>query len=156
MASSPVLQAAKQLEFAKDALTSQEVRYVESRMLGSPPVIAARSAGYLAPIESATSLERDQRIQDAMRATTRLATRGQRLTRDDVLAGFMDAVGMAATATEVIAAWREIGRVIGAYEPSKIDITVTHQQQLKEMDDKELAQLASIEGDYEVLTFEPE
>jgi hypothetical protein len=125
-------------------------------MMGNPPVVSARVAGYPDPIERSLALETDLRIKDAMLAANRLRQYERRLTRDDVLAGFLDAVGMAATATELVGAWREIGRVIGAYEPSKVNITVTHQQQLKEMGDQELAQLASIDGEFEVLDFEPE
>lgn len=154
--SSPALQAAKDLALSTEILSNQESQYVAARMMGNPPVVAARVVGYPDPIERSMELETDLRIKDAMLNAGKLKSYERRLTRDDVLAGFMDAVRMSSTATELVGAWREIGRVIGAYEPRKIDITVTHQEQLQEMDDKALAQLAAIDGEYEVLDFESE
>lgn len=45
------------------------------------------------------------------------------ITRDDVLAGFMDCVYSAATSTELLMAWREIGKLVGAYAPKTIRLT---------------------------------
>ncbi len=44
------------------------------------------------------------------------------ISRDDVLAGFMDCVYAAATATELLMSWREIGKLIGAYAPKVVQI----------------------------------
>lgn len=147
----PVLQAAQEVAVATELLTSQEGQYVAARMMGNPPVIAARSAGYRDPIERSMALEQDLRIRQAMQASTRLSQYQRRLTRDDVLAGFLDAAQIASTATELVGAWREIGRVIGAYEPAKVNVNVVHE--LKEMGDQELAQLAAVDGEFEVLEF---
>lgn len=154
--SSPALEAAKSLALSTETLDNRESQYVAARMMGNPPVVAARVAGYPDPIERSMDLEQDLRVKGAMEHANKLKSYERRLTRNDVLDGFMDAVRMASTATELVGAWREIGRVIGAYEPSKVNVTVTHQQQLKEMGDEELAQVAAIEGEYEVLDFDAE
>ena len=36
-----------------------------------------------------------------------------------MLTGMMDAVSAAATAAELVMAWREIGKLLGAYEPER-------------------------------------
>lgn len=156
MTSSPVLYAAAHRARALDTLTSKEVLYVEGRLAGSPPTVAARMAGMSDPFEDGARMEKDLRIRDAMEATIKLATAERQLTRDDVLAGLMDAVHMSATATELVAAWREIGKVIGAYEPTRVDLNITNQRQLQELDDAQLAKVAAIEGEYTVLDFADE
>ena len=44
------------------------------------------------------------------------------ISREDVLAGFMDCVYASATATELLMSWREIGKLIGAYAPKVVQI----------------------------------
>ncbi len=44
------------------------------------------------------------------------------ITKEDVLAGMMDCVYSAGNATELLLAWREIGRIIGAYAPSIVKL----------------------------------
>lgn len=69
------------------------------------------------------------------------------ITRDDVIAGMMDGVHAAATSTELIAAWREIGRLIGVYAPKQIKVDHSHSldvmmQRFAALPDEELAALA--------------
>lgn len=52
------------------------------------------------------------------------------LTREDILAGMMDAVYAASTSAELVMAWREIGRLIGAYAPNRVQIEHTSNTQL--------------------------
>lgn len=67
------------------------------------------------------------------------------LTRDDVIAGMMDAVYSAANSQDLVAAWREIGKLIGAYAPSRVQIEHTSNtqllQRLSALPDAELARL---------------
>jgi hypothetical protein len=84
------------------------------------------------------------------------------MDRQDVLQGFMDAVNSAQSATELVMAWREIGKVIGAYEP---EVKIVQHQQLtaervRNLKDEELLKLAdmedfappALEGDFEEVT----
>ena len=153
MARSPLLTAQRSKSAALSTLSEAEQTYVEARINGSAPVVAARIAGMDSPDERAMALERDERVKQAVAASVKVATLEKTLTREDVLAGLMDAVNMAATATEMVAAWREVGKVIGAYEPQKIDMTITTRQQMEQMDDDELLRAAAIEGEYELVEF---
>lgn len=156
MAKTPLLRAQREKSFALDTLTQGERQYVEARVHGSAPVVAARMAGFEDPDQRALALERDARVKQAIESTLKVATLEKSLTREDVLAGLMDATSMAATATELVAAWREIGKVIGAYEPQKVDLTITTRQQMEQMDDAELMKAAAIEGEYELVEFKDE
>jgi hypothetical protein len=68
----------------------------------------------------------------------------EELTKSDVLTGMMDAVSAAATASELVMAWREIGKLLGVYEPERrvLEVKDYTQDELKSLSDKELAQLA--------------
>jgi len=153
MARSPLLTAQRSKSAALSTLSEAEQTYVEARINGSAPVVAARIAGMDSPDERAMALERDERVKQAVAAAVKVATLEKTLTREDVLAGLMDAVNMAATATEMVAAWREVGKVIGAYEPQKIDMTITTRQQMEQMDDDDLLRAAAIEGEFELVEF---
>lgn len=146
-------QTAQTLETAAKALGPKERRYCEARMSGAVPVQAARMAGL--DSDQAIEIERKPAVAQALRSTQKLQQYERKLSRDDVLNGLLDATHMASTATELVAAWREIGKVIGAYEPEKKEITVRDQRQIQEMSDDDLARLASIEGEYEIIDLEP-
>lgn len=147
---SPRLLAQHDLATARDALSRQERLYVQSRLEGSAPAVAARIAG----IEDHRCLESAPRIRNALQSAARVARHARRIQREDVVAGFLDAVHMSATATELVNAWREIGRICGLYEPVRIDLNITKQQDFAQMSDAELLELT--EGDYQVLDFEEE
>lgn len=118
---------------------------------------AARQAGYLVP-----DAERAGRIfkGKGLRARTewyRAKLRGElELTKKDVIQGMQDAVRASATATELVAAWREIGRLIGAYEEVK-EVVHKHEvtlRRIEEMSTEELARMSGfevIEGEYETV-----
>lgn len=153
---SPILQATRVREALRAEMSPKEAVYVEARMNGSNPVAAARVAGFPNPDEDSIRLETRPLIREAMKAHARVAMHRMALTRDDVLAGFLDAVNMAQTATELTGAWREIGKMIGAYEPKKIDLTIKGANAVKELSDEQLLELAAVDGEFEVLSFEDE
>lgn len=152
---SPALRAQKQYHNASQTLSQAEQRYVEARAEGTPPVPSTKIAG-LSP-EKARNLDNDPRIRACLDALNRLNAFDRELTRDDVLQGFYEATQMAANASELTAAWREIGKVVGAYEPRKLEISVNDRQQLRELSDDELQQQLSgevIDGEYRLLEFD--
>lgn len=81
------------------------------------------------------------------------------LEKEDVINGFLDAVRAASNSMEMVAAWREIGRIIGAYEPQKIEVSHEHKlsaAQVQSMSNEQLLRLADfngeiIEGEFEQL-----
>lgn len=151
---SPILRATKQRALLMDKLSPKEVVYIEARINGSLPVPAARLAGYPDADEAAARNEQNQLLRAAIRAQLQVSLHGRNITRDDVLAGFLDAVNMAQTSTELTGAWREIAKVVGAYEPKKIDLTVHGINAIKEMTDDQLLEMAAVEGEFEVLDFD--
>lgn len=84
-------------------------------------------------------------------------TRRRMPSREDVVEGFMDAVRMSANAGELVQAWREIGRVVGAYEPVRVELSIERptQKALMQMSDEQLAELAQqedvLDAEYEEL-----
>lgn len=132
------------------ALNEGQRRYVENRLKGQPPLDAALAAGYSESYAKTktTLLERHPVVKTILREAGRSALRELCLTREHVLHGLMDAVDGAATATELTNAWREIGRVIGAYEPDKVQIDVNNvvADDLRTMSVEELAALADMQG----------
>ena len=122
-------------------LTIIQRQYVEARMQGLTSAAACRAAGG----SNATELERSPKVRAAIRYLIRESTKSaEDLTKSDVLTGMMDAVNAAATASELVMAWREIGKLLGAYEPERkiLEIRDYSADELKTLSDKDLAKLA--------------
>ena len=69
------------------------------------------------------------------------------LTREDIIAGMLDAVHASQTSIELISAWREVGRLIGAYAPQRLRVEHTHNvdalmQQINVMSETDLLRIA--------------
>lgn len=137
-----------------DSLTKKQRRFVDARVAGNSASASARIAGM--DEANGRKFDQDPRVVTLRRELSRQALRKLVLTREDVLQGFLDAVDAAATSTELVGAWREIGRLIGAYEPEEVkvsieDLTPAH---LRGMTDAQLAKIAGlqpIDAEYEVL-----
>ena len=161
MSQLPTLADRKTHAFLMEALDAKQKLYIESRAMGSVPVVAARVAGYTHPDEAAIELEADRTVRMALEVSIRLKARELKVTREDVMGWMLDAYRNAATSTEMLAAAKEIARLNGLYEPQRLEINKTveiRQEQLRNMSDDELLKLAgeAIEADYEVLDFEPD
>lgn len=155
MAGSIALSDIATFQFLTEQMSARDKLYIEARCNGSTPVAAARMAGFKDPDLEAIRLESDNTMRSAIEAAIRVKSRQLAITRQDVLNGFLDAARIASTAMEQIAAWREIGKMIGAYEsdkPKEKDITPA-KEDLSQMSDDELAQHASVDG--ELIDFEP-
>lgn len=124
-------------------LTIIQKQYVEARLQGLGKMAAMRAAG-----STNTALENNPKVRAAIRYLVEQSmTNVEELTKSDVLTGMMDAVGAAATASELVMAWREIGKLIGAYEPERkiLEIRDYSADELKMLPDKDLAKLAGDE-----------
>ena len=111
-----------------------------------PQTVAAREAGYSSPHNAAAGLMKNPKIAQAIAIEREKYALESKLTRQDVLEGFKEAIEMAKMMSDpgvMVAGWREVGKMCGFYEPSKIDIQVTTKgaallQQMEEMSDDEL------------------
>jgi len=129
------------------ALSAKQRLYVENRLNGMAPRAAITASG-LAPSTKVYDMENHPRIRLVMHSLTRDALKGLTMVRQDVLQGLLDAVDSAATSTELVMAWREIGKIIGAYEPTVVrheykDITP---EKMSEMSDADLLKMAAQEN----------
>lgn len=161
MAQALTLGDRKSLAFLLESLDAKQKLYVDARVNGSVPVIAARVAGYGSPDHAAMELEADPQIRMTLELSVRMKARQTTITREDVVGWMLDAMRNASTSTEQLNAAKEIGKILGHYEPTKIDInkTVTlKKEQISQMGDEDLLKLAkdALDADYEILDFVPE
>lgn len=139
-------------------LTDKQLAFVDAYTKGVTQTAAARTAGYYRPDVAAVQLMQTPNVLAEIRRIQGDIRQRHKIERDDVVEGMMDAVRSAATATELVAAWREIGRIIGAYEPIKVEHShklEESQAKMRQLSDEELARIAdmdnAIEGDFEVV-----
>ena len=132
-----------------DELTDRQRAYVEHRLEGLSVAEAGRLAGYT--MEEAAlrcHVERHPKIKVILRESNRAAVKKLQLGREDVLQGLLDAVDAAGGSQDLTTAWREIGRVLGVYEPQRVqvDVAAMTQAQLQELSTEELVTLAGMQG----------
>lgn len=143
-------EAQTELETSFGKLTEQQRLYVDGRLAGLTPYAACKAAGYTGAESQAYRLERTPRVRNALDAASKIARARLNMDRDDVLQGLMEALQMCATATEMTNVWKEIGKIIGAYQPLRIEHThnlgdVTNDQ-LMRMSNRELVDLVDQPG----------
>lgn len=125
-------------------LTVVQRRYVEARLQGLTIGAAGKAAGCSSP-QHASVMERSPKVRKAIKFLVRDSTRNvEELSKSDVMTGMLDAVEAAATASELVLAWRELGKLIGAYEPEKkiLEIHDYTRDELKAMSDEDLLRLS--------------
>jgi len=124
-------------------LTIVQKNYVEARLQGLISSAASRAAGQSG--KTAHALETNPKVRAAIKFLIRESTQNiTELTKGDVMTGMLDAVEAASTSAELVMAWRELGKLIGAYEPERkiLEIHDYTQDELKELSDKDLLRLA--------------
>ena len=136
-------------------LTNKQLIAVQLYVAGATKSEACRKAGYADPTEMDRLFKNPKVLLeiDKMRAMSR---KELSIEVKDVIEGLMEAVHIATNAMEMVAAWREIGRILGAYEHAKkieIDVSqkvehIHHTKQLERMSDADLAQLAELGEDF--------
>lgn len=131
---------------AMDDLTELQRKYVEARLSGMIPLQAGKAAGITQPEVNTYRMEKHPKIQKALGFARQQIIEKYDVGRDDVLRGLFDAVQASGNATELVAAWREIGRIVGVYEATKVevmhkieDVTI---EKLQRLSTKELIELA--------------
>jgi len=131
------------------ALTSQQRLYAEGRLHGLSPPEAAKAAGMAHPTIQCYAYEKHPKIAPLLKLMNSASIQKYNLTRDDVIAGFLDAVSAAGSSTELTAAWREIGKMLGHYEPERVEHTLTVDNmtvnKLETMTEKELLKMSEMD-----------
>lgn len=130
-------------------LTPQQKLFVESVMKGKSPSVAARIAGYASPHKSGPQVLMSRKVRDAIAYLHKKHEKVADVSRKKVMDGFLEAIDMAkmqADSGNMIAGWREIGRMCGYYAPEvkKIDINVTAKRivdKLETLSDSDLLQM---------------
>jgi len=132
-------------------------RFVEARLQGLTVGAAGKAAGCKCQQHS-SQVERSPKVRKAIKFLIKDSTRNvEELSKSDVMTGMLDAVEAAATASELVLAWRELGKLIGAYEPEKkiLEIHDYTRDELKQMSDEDLLRLSgskysdAIDGEFE-------
>lgn len=130
-----------------ETLSEKQIAYIENRAAGMKRYDAAIEAGYSesTAICAVTHIE-TPKVAMALLQANKIAMKELGLSRARVLEGFLDAVEAAATSTELTNAWREIGKMIGAYEPERVQMQFGDLDidRMKEMSIEELAGLAQM------------
>ena len=137
------MEVAPELQTELLKLTAMQRRYFEARITGLRPTEAARAAGSEDPKSIAAQCERHPRIPTLLKAVSEQVLKKAALSKEDVLEGLQDAVRAAATSAEMTAAWREIGKIIGVYAPTVVEV---HEKptarEMRTMTDDQLLELA--------------
>jgi len=146
-------------------LTPQEEMLVQNLLKGYPKSVAGKEAGYKFK-DMKKGVDRilqkpivRNRI-DSLRAEL---SRRAKISQDDVLEGFMDAINDAKLAGDPgnqIAGWREIAKVLGYYAPERKEIEISKkqqqaQEQLAALPEDELLKLAgddAIDCEFELVS----
>lgn len=143
-------------------LTEAQAVYVDSRMGGKAPDVAAREAGYASASANAMRVEKSVAVQEALRAARDELSSAAQIKRADVIDGIMEGINMArlgADPATMIKGWTEIGKILGHYAPEvkKVEISGKQkrlQSKYEAMTDEQLAQI--IDGECRDITEEEE
>ena len=146
-----------------EKLNSREHAFVENIAMGMGQSASAANAGYAHPKTNGAKVMRVPHVLDAIHKRRGELRETFRIKREDVLIGLREAIKDAkllSDPTAQIAGWREIGRMLGYYEPERkiielSDHVPTAVQQLQEISTSELLELAgpstTIDGEFTLL-----
>lgn len=147
----------------ESVVTEKQDKYVEARLDGKSKRQAAIDAGY--SVNNVAQIEKSADVRAALeQARSELSTVTQ-IKRADVIEMLKEAYDMAKLAAEpssMVSAAKEIGKMLGFYEPETIRIETqrnagTVQRKLMTMTDEELMEIAEgtakvIDGEFQRLS----
>ena len=153
-------------QYNDEQLDPSELRFVENIMAGMSPERAYRAAGYTGRLNHSTGPLTRPLVQDAIARRQKEEQKRLKITRQDVIDGFKDAIRDAKLASDPmsqIAGWREIARVLGLYEPERKVVEFSDKRevalrQLQELDMEDLMELAGsnvIDAEFELIVEAP-
>lgn len=131
-------------------LTARQRRFVEEYGVDRNATAAALRAGFApasARVTACRLLKANKAVQGAVAAQEALAAAEVCMTRQRVVQGLLEAVEMARERREpgaMIAAWRELGKMLGYYAPDRVKVTAEIDDaglmgRLEALSDEELA-----------------
>lgn len=135
----------------KTKISPQQKKYVEERAKGQTKTQSAILAGYAPDPTSVPPVEDSKTVQEALaKVRSELATNSG-ITKEDVVQMLVDAASMAklmADPTGLVAAARELGKMLGFYAPEVKKVTHGLDKNslravLDEMTDEDLSRLAN-------------
>lgn len=111
-------------------LTPKQARFIEEYVLDHNATAAALRAGFApksARVIACRLLKANKAVQEAVAAQEALLAAEVGMTRQRVVQGLLEAVEMARERQEpgaMIAAWRELGKMLGYYAPERVKVAV--------------------------------
>lgn len=129
-------------------LTEKQAAYVEARAAGATKLAAGKATGSQRRKAGYDMEAKSAEVQAVLAAAA--AEYAKKITRDDVLNGFKDAIEMAkllADPMAMIRGWSEVARVCGYFAPEQKIVTHEHRgrvlSELESLSDDELLQLSN-------------
>jgi phage terminase small subunit len=130
-------------------LTAQQLAFVKAWAQGESIASASQRAGYSAGDGFCYRMTAMPNVLKVYHAEKALYAASCQMTRKRVMDGLLEGVEMARLMAEpmtLIAGWREIGKMCGYYEPTKLQVEHNHKgevtvRQLNGMSDAELVAL---------------
>jgi hypothetical protein len=146
-------------------ITPQQKKYVDERAKGQTKVQSAILAGYAPDPTSVPSVEDSKTVQEALAKIRKEVAENADITKEDVVRMLVDAADMAklmADPTGLVAAARELGKMLGFYAPEVKKVTHGLDKNslravLDEMTDDDLSRIANaraIDGEAKVIAIE--
>lgn len=120
--------------------------YVEARLKGQSVTAASRAAGV-----AIGSLENDPLVVAAVQRGREICARETGITRKRIEEMLLEAYNCATTSIEMVAAARELGKLYGLYEATKLEVKhelqqVKQEHELRKLSVEDLERLVSEQG----------
>ena len=137
-------------------LTAKQARFVDAYLVDCNGTQAAIAAGYsrVSARVGAHRLLTIPAVQAEIRARQGVDSQRLQLERQDVIAGLLEAIALAraqGNPMAMVSAWREIGRMLGFYEPHRHAVEVSaaagaDMRRFEAMSDAELLAVVAGQG----------
>jgi len=151
------------LQSSLHKVTPKERIYIQSRLAGMSQVASATAGGWANPRKHASEIEKRPHVQAAILAACSDLAEEVQFGRKEAHDMLMSAYHNAATATEQVAAVRELINLHGIAQPKVIEHEhkVSGKVEFNRLDNNELMKLAdldhlTLEGEYEVVKDGPD
>lgn len=135
------------------ALGDKQRLYVQARLEGDAPSVAARRAGIKDPSQSWRLMEKQPEVVAALKAGREISIAATGITRETIVGMLQEAYRNATNSMEQIAAARELGKLLGLYEANKLQVEhkmegIRHERELRTLSVTELEKLAALDGEF--------
>jgi hypothetical protein len=133
-----------------DGLTHSQERFVECLVSGM--TVRAASAQLGIAVRQGIALSHHQSVREAVAARRKELRNKFMLSREDCVKGFLKAIDDAKLVSDPMAqisGWREIGKMLGHYEPERkvVELSDKREEALQQLQDLGVEELMSLAGD---------